>query len=143
MSNASDPQEQAEQLDPDKLVGDHDDPTAGGEFPPDEPLGVDEYGTTANEEKFDEPLAERVAREEPDVSSEAMGADEGQMRLIGPGAEDDAMYEVDTEPDAIAEAVDAPDTELSAEEAAVHPTTEPAMGRPGDGYVDERDLDEG
>lgn len=50
-------QDRAESLDDDKL----------GEMPPDEPLGVDEYGTTEAEERHDEPLDERVAREEPDV----------------------------------------------------------------------------
>ena len=55
---SSDPQDEAEAVDSDKL---------GDEYPPEEPLGVDEYGTTAAEERVDEPLEERVAREEPDV----------------------------------------------------------------------------
>ena len=36
------------------------------EFPLDEPIGVDEYGTTPQEERVDEPLAERILREEPE-----------------------------------------------------------------------------
>src|SRR5829696_4708935 len=58
MSNASDDANDAELLDDDKL------PPA---YPPDEPLGVDEYGVTAAEEAVEEPLAERVAREEPEL----------------------------------------------------------------------------
>ncbi|QYG91481.1 hypothetical protein HC251_02865 [Iamia sp. SCSIO 61187] len=51
-------QQRAEALDDDKL---------GAEVPPEEPLGVEEYGTTPAEEAWDEPLEERIAREEPDV----------------------------------------------------------------------------
>ena len=48
----------AEGLDDDKVAGD---------YPPERPLGAEEYGTTAAEEAWDEPLEERIAREEPDV----------------------------------------------------------------------------
>lgn len=50
--------------DPSELV---DDDVLPPEYPPDRPLGVDEYGTTWQEERDDEPLEERVRREEPDV----------------------------------------------------------------------------
>lgn len=52
-------QQRAEALDDDKL---------GDEVAPEEPVGVEEYGTTPAEEAWDEPLEERLAREEPDVS---------------------------------------------------------------------------
>lgn len=58
----SDRQDIAESLDADKLAGD---------FPPERPLGVDEYGTTAAEERHDEPLEEREAREEPEATPPA------------------------------------------------------------------------
>src|SRR5947199_209332 len=54
---AMDEQDLAEQLDEDKV---------DGEYPPDRPLGVDTYGTTAAEERVGEPLVEAMAREEPD-----------------------------------------------------------------------------
>jgi hypothetical protein len=39
-----------------------------GAFPPrDQPLGSEEWGTTAREQLVGEPLAERVKREEPDI----------------------------------------------------------------------------
>lgn len=42
-----------------------------GSFPPrDEPLGANEWGTTAREELAGEPLDERVKREIPDVLPE-------------------------------------------------------------------------
>ena len=53
----ADEDEQSEILDDDRL---------GGDYPPDEPLGVDEYGLTAAEQQVDEPLDERVRREEPE-----------------------------------------------------------------------------
>lgn len=36
------------------------------EYPPDRPLGADQYGTTPQEERIDEPLEERLRREEPE-----------------------------------------------------------------------------
>jgi hypothetical protein len=50
-------QDLSEHLDDDKL---------GGDFPPDEPLGVEEYGITNHEQRYPEPIAERVEREIPD-----------------------------------------------------------------------------
>lgn len=43
-----------------------DDDVLGPEYPPDRPMGVTQYGTTAQEERVDEPIDERVRREEPD-----------------------------------------------------------------------------
>ncbi|HEU5150400.1 MAG TPA: hypothetical protein VFU19_07885 [Iamia sp.] len=74
-------QNRAEDLDDDKL---------GGDYPPEEPLGADEYGTTAAEERWDEPLEERLAREEPDVlppeddSLELVQPDEGAHTDVEP-----------------------------------------------------------
>lgn len=55
---SSDPQDEAEALDSDKL---------GDTYPPDAPLGVEDYGTSPAEERVDEPLEERVARDRPDT----------------------------------------------------------------------------
>lgn len=50
--------------DPSELL---DDDVLPAEYPPDHPTGVDDYGTTAQEERVDEPLEERIRREEPEV----------------------------------------------------------------------------
>lgn len=123
MSDAS--QDRAEQLDDDKMAT-TDTPVEDLEYPPEQPMGVDAYGTTAAEEQVDEPLDERVAREEPEEAP-----DPGGMRLVSP----EAGSGPDEEPDAVGRQVGAPD--LSAEEDAVHGTAPPPMGD-GDGYVDER-----
>ena len=66
MSDVRDDQDVAESVDPDVLP-DYDDPAGNLMYPPDVPMGVQEYGTTAAEERVDEPLEERVAREVPDT----------------------------------------------------------------------------
>jgi hypothetical protein len=67
MSDA-DSQDQAEALDPDVLAdyddAAYDDPERA--FPPDRARCARDYGTTAAEERVDEPLEERVRREERD-----------------------------------------------------------------------------
>ncbi len=107
MSDPSDTQSTAEQLDADKLPGDQDDPTAGGAYPPDRPLAVDDYGTTPAEARTTEPLEERVQRELPD---DAAAADDPLSDINSPA--------------------------MSAEEAAMHHTDPPPMGEPGGGYFD-------
>lgn len=52
-----DDEDVSEQLDDDKLPA---------EYPPDEPMGVDEYGITRAEARVDEPLEELIMRERPD-----------------------------------------------------------------------------
>lgn len=56
-TQVADEQDRAELLDDDKQ---------GDDYPPEEPFGLDDYGTTAAEELYKEPLAERLEREEPD-----------------------------------------------------------------------------
>jgi hypothetical protein len=60
-----DPQDVAEALDPDVLPR-YDDAEDALTYPPDRFQGANSYGTTEAEERVDEPLDERVAREEPD-----------------------------------------------------------------------------
>ena len=148
MSDASDDANYAELLDDDKL------PPA---YPPDEPLAVDEYGVTAAEEAVQEPLAERVAREEPDVVPAAEDPPYGDPvgALVAPesavdeldvtaeevahevtGAERPALDDGDlafgdsTTRDVAQERFDA----RPAEEDAMHVTPPPPMGD-GDDYV--------
>lgn len=96
----ADEQDRAESLDADVVDDDgridEDDLT---DYPPDSYQGVDEYGLTAAEERFEEPLAERVLRETPDPLVEEL---EGHGRRL--------------------HAVDAADVdgEVSAENAAMH-----------------------
>jgi hypothetical protein len=104
MSNP-DPQDEAEALDDDRT---------DGEYPPERPLGVDAYGTTGAEERWDEPLAERVSREEPDDDSRAstdfpvdpeVGAlDEGDL-LTGDATTRDVALEREAPPPAEEEAM--------------------------------------
>src|SRR3954447_10012046 len=96
---ASDEQDRAEGLDDDKI---------GDEFPPDQPLGVDTYGTTAAEERAGEPIVEALAREVPDDSATAMDAGADEM-IVTERLDDD-------ERDIVQEREGA----VPAEEAALH-----------------------
>lgn len=115
----SDPQDQAEALDDDKMAV-TDTLVDDLEYPPDEPMGVDEYGTTPAEERVDEPIEEREDR----YQSEALPKEDG-MRLVEPPDDSDEVGAEDTEGTSVARSVDASD--LSAEEEAVHCTDPPPM----------------
>ncbi|MDQ1438397.1 MAG: hypothetical protein QOK43_2026 [Acidimicrobiaceae bacterium] len=90
-----------------------------GMIPPgDTPQGVDQWGTTAREEQSDEPLAERVRRELPDVEP----GDDGHVgRLV---QQDQGMIDMDVEAEEVA-TMTGDDAGLSAEEAAMHITDVP------------------
>jgi hypothetical protein len=99
-----------------------------GLIPPrDHPQAVDEFGTTAAEERGYESPADRLAREEPDfdesdVARAADGAIGGQ--LTDAGSQD--IDGIDDEKDAIASVLGTDeDVALSAEEAAMHITDSP------------------
>lgn len=100
-----------------------------GQIPPrDYPQAVDEFGTTAVEERLEEPLSLRVLREEPEPDIDeilAADLDDDDLvggRLIAPGGED--VDAVDTEKDEVAMLV--PDEgAMTAEEAAMHITDAP------------------
>lgn len=87
----------SEALDQDKLPGD---------FPPDRPMGSLDYGVTPQEERIDEPLAERVRRERPDFDELAEGGfvgEEGRVgRLVAP---DEGVHD-DVEAAAVADEID-------------------------------------
>lgn len=80
------------------------------EFPPDAPMGVEDYGVTGAEERIDEPLEERVAREVPDGRERPADVAIGLIDPDGDGPDETAEL--------VGELGDTPD--LSAEEAAVH-----------------------
>ncbi|HEV8296821.1 MAG TPA: hypothetical protein VGQ20_05990 [Acidimicrobiales bacterium] len=125
MPDVHDEQERAEALDPDEL-SDDDDPTGSLDYPAERPLGVGDYGTTAQEERIDEPLEDHVARELPERRVAGDRDARGRVgRLVEPGAEDDAEFPEDDEADAVATSVPEFD-DASAEEAAIHETAEPA-----------------
>lgn len=72
--SGGDEQDRAEALDESEIVLDENgqDPNddAMDDYPPDHLQGANEYGITPQEERIDEPLAERVWREEPDPAAE-------------------------------------------------------------------------
>lgn len=90
----TDSQSQAEGLDHDRIAG---------EYPPEQPLGVEDYGTTVAEERVDEPLEERLWREEPEqvpagraVAGRPLGAP-GPLEEGDPAAGDPTLRDVATE----------------------------------------------
>jgi hypothetical protein len=135
-----------------------DDDVVPQEYPPDQPLGVNER-LTPSEEQVDESLADRVAREVPDdLAMEESAADYGQVgTLVDAGDE----FNLDLEADMVASEV-APEVRfdqldsgdiafgddtlrdvtqekegvIPAEEAAMHLTDPPPMGD-GDGYLED------
>jgi hypothetical protein len=93
-----------------------------GIWPPgDEPKGAEEYGVTAAEQAVDEPLAERVRREEPEILPSADPDEVGSVRR-GARILDEADLDVDTIDDVketVAEDVGVSGGGLTAEEAAM------------------------
>ncbi len=96
------------------------------------PQGVESWGTTAEEELTQEPLALRVRREEPDVDRRPPDG----VRILEPGAEAGLL---DDEPDAVAEVDAERNDALSPEEGAMRVEDEPAglTYDAGPGYLDE------
>jgi Family of unknown function (DUF5709) len=89
------------------------DPQDDMPVPGDEPVAVDDFGTTAAEQREGEPLDLRLAREEPDVIA---GDDAAAGRIVEP----DEGAGPDLEPDAVGLDVGTDGGGLSAEEQAVH-----------------------
>lgn len=124
-----------------------DDPLDEGYSPPERPLGVTKFGTTAEEQRRGETLEQRIAQEEPDpalavddplddsardddpdaVREEDEFLDDREVgdrragRLV---AEDQGAHE-DTEKDLVGEDVGIDGGAASAEEAAVHVVEHP------------------
>ena len=106
---ASDEQDQAEALDDDEMAG---------EYPPDRLLGANQYGITGAEERWDEPLDERISREEPDFGETDPEATDAGLDLVAADIADGEFA---------AELVDVPgtagDVSLSADDIAFGDTT--------------------
>jgi hypothetical protein len=100
-----DEQSTAESLDDDKV--------RGVDFPADEPLAVEDFGTTPLEESGGESFEQRVAREVPDGDLR-----EPARPSAGLLAPDDEFGDDETK-ELVGVAGDEPD-QLSAEEAAIH-----------------------
>ena len=107
-----------------------DSPGEPFEMPSDEPVAVDEPGTTA-EEQGERSLERRLAMEEPDISSRR--GSRGPRTSVGPVLDGDVATEdlVTEDPDVVAEDADldrtgeeagelSSDPAESAEEAAMH-----------------------
>jgi hypothetical protein len=118
-------------MDPDQSGEDFDDELLGDEYPPDNPLAVDDEGVTALEELGGESFAERDERTEPEVW-EPPGDDEQPdtvVELVGddagvPDDEKDLVGErVGTEQDD-ARGPLAPDDEFSGDETTRDVATE-------------------
>jgi hypothetical protein len=93
------------------------DPQEGAAPPADRPASLD-YGTTAAEQRREESLDRRLAREVPD---RPVRGDAERVVLVAPEDEDPtAEGALDDEGEAVGRAADAGTGNLSAEEAAVH-----------------------
>lgn len=117
-----------------RITGDPQDDMA---VPGDEPVAVDDFGTTAEEEAAGEPLDLRLAREEPDLLERAAGTDaddgpdaaqpypEDHDERVGRIVEEDQGGRPDTEPDAVGLDVGTDSGGFSAEERAMHVVPDP------------------
>ena len=116
-----------------RITGDPQEETA---VPAERPIAVTDYGTTQAEEAADEPLDQRLAREQPDMSEraaadadESPGAhqpypedpDERAGRIV----ETDEGARADDEADAVAHDVGTDKGGFSAEERAMHIVPDP------------------
>jgi hypothetical protein len=97
MAQDSTGDDQSEALDSDKV---------GDEYPPDEPVASEDYGITGAEQRHDEPLEERVRREEPDRPE--AGETGEDARVVQPVAPDVPGEELEPSAAEI-EAVEDPD----------------------------------
>jgi hypothetical protein len=124
-----DPQDEAEALDEEELIGER-------EYPPDRPLAVEDYGVTPAEERVPEPLDEFVKREVPDrirpprpepprlIEPETVDGLDDESELVAESVEpldvplsDDDEFTGDESERDFATELEAP---MSAEEAAIH-----------------------
>ncbi len=105
---------------------------AEGIVPPrDYPQVSEDLRTTAAGELSDEPLAERVRREEPDFGERRRAGDGGEGRLVQP----DAGGEYDETPEEVAELM-GENHGITAEEAAIHVVEDPpGLGGGMPGYL--------
>ena len=120
--------DEEDQLQPEDTLVDRgvDDVLDEGYSPPEKPLGLDAFGTTAAEQREGETLDQRLAEEEPDPAFEedddAEILDDNEVGRQRSGrllAEDEGVGE-DAEKDLVAFDIGIDGGAASAEEAAVH-----------------------
>ncbi|MBV6762471.1 MULTISPECIES: DUF5709 domain-containing protein [Rhodococcus] len=120
--------DEEDQLQPEDTLVDRgvDDVLDEGYSPPEKPLGLDAFGTTAAEQREGETLDQRLAEEEPDPAFEedenAEILDDNEVGRQRSGrllAEDEGVGE-DEEKDLVAFDIGIDGGAASAEEAAVH-----------------------
>ncbi|MDF3311477.1 DUF5709 domain-containing protein [Rhodococcus sp. T2V] len=120
--------DEEDQLQPEDTLVDRgvDDVLDEGYSPPEKPLGLDAFGTTAAEQREGETLDQRLAEEEPDPAfdedenAEILDDNEvGRQRSGRLLAEDEGVGE-DAEKDLVAFDIGIDGGAASAEEAAVH-----------------------
>jgi hypothetical protein len=88
-------------------------------LPGDRPLAVDEFGTTAEEQRRGEPLDGRLRREEPEIEPGDDAEEQPAARPAGRIVEADEGARPDTEKDAVAYEAGPDAGGFSAEEAAM------------------------
>jgi hypothetical protein len=116
----TDEQDVAESLDQDETGGgDADYPE---DYPLDRPLGVEEYGTTGDEEETGESIRRRVAREEPDFGQPNRVRDDPDGIGDGHGL----IESDDPEPGVFEADIGDEFGEEPAEEAAIHVIEDPS-----------------
>ncbi|MEU1706984.1 DUF5709 domain-containing protein [Streptomyces sp. NPDC005706] len=121
----------------------YDDVLDEGYSPPERPLGVTKYGTTAAEQHEGETLDERLRQEVPDVEAPVGDATGdlpgGEGEPVDPEAGDaragrlvapDEGAHTDTTKEEVASDVGIDGGAAGAEEAAMHVTEEPGRGAP-------------
>ncbi len=116
----NDEQGVAESLDQDETGGgDSDYPE---DYPLDVPVGVEEYGTTGDEEATGESIRRRVAREEPDFGQPSRARDDSD----GLGAGQGLIESDDPEPGVFEADIGDEFGDEPAEEAAIHVIEDPS-----------------
>ncbi|MEU2563859.1 DUF5709 domain-containing protein [Streptomyces longispororuber] len=126
----------------------YDDMLDEGYSPPEKPLGVNETGVTAAEQREGESLDERLSREVPDTEPPAgdgigdLPGGEGEPRDPETGADragrlvaPDEGVSRDTTKDLVASDVGVDGGAAGAEEAAVHVVEEPDVEETGEGQM--------
>jgi len=119
----ADEQDRAEALDDDVVDDDADfDEEPAGDYPPDVLQGANQYGVTEAEESVDEPLEERIAREEPDPVLEALEeeAELREDRIDGDPLGGTLVEPLEPDDDPFLDADLVIQDDLSPEEAAIH-----------------------
>ncbi|TQC43184.1 hypothetical protein EEB14_44635 [Rhodococcus sp. WS4] len=120
--------DEEDQLQPEDTLVDRgvDDVLDEGYSPPEKPLGLDAFGTTAAEQREGETLDQRLAEEEPDPAfeeddnAEILDDNEVGRQRSGRLLAEDAGAGADEEKDLVASDIGIDGGAASAEEAAVH-----------------------